>query len=156
MGSNLVPASRSGLVKGEALPAILDAAGKAARFAYQEFFYGEIRNPHTRLAYHRAVRKFLLWCQDQGLELQGISPGAVGHYLDQLKVTTSDGQQHVAAISTKKLALAALAALLRRVGDAARGDPQPGSLSPGRTLPGGGGQNSGDHRAPGPKALGLD
>ena len=108
MGSNLVPASKSGLVKGEALPAILDAGGKAARFAYQEFFYGEIRNPHTRLAYHRAVRKFLLWCQDQGMELQQISPGAVGQYLDQLKVTTSDGQQHAAAISTKKLALAAL------------------------------------------------
>ena len=108
MGSNLVPASKSGLVKGEALPPILDAAGKAARFAYQEFFYGEIRNPHTRLAYHRAVKKFLLWCQDQDLELQQISPGAVGHYLDQLKVTTSDGQQHAAAISTKKLALAAL------------------------------------------------
>ncbi len=40
MASNLVPASKSGLAK-------------AARFAYQEFFYGEIRNPHTRVAYHR-------------------------------------------------------------------------------------------------------
>ena len=54
------------------------------------------------------MRKFLLWCQEQKLELQQISPGAVGQYLDQLKVTTSDGQQHAAAISTKKLALAAL------------------------------------------------
>ena len=53
MASNLVPASKSGLAKGEALPPILDAGGKAARFAYQEFFYGEIRNPHTRVAYHR-------------------------------------------------------------------------------------------------------
>ena len=38
MASNLVPTSKSGLVKGETLPAILDAGGKAARFAYQEFF----------------------------------------------------------------------------------------------------------------------
>ncbi len=67
MGSNLVPVSKSGLVKGEALLPILAARGKAARFAYQEFFYGQIRNPHTRVAYHRAVRKFLLACQDQGL-----------------------------------------------------------------------------------------
>ena len=56
---------------------------KAAHFAYQEFFHGKLRNPHTRVAYERAVRRFLAWCQDKGLELQQISPAAVGRYLDE-------------------------------------------------------------------------
>ncbi len=109
MGSNLVPTSKSGLVKGEALLPILAARGKAARFAYEEFFYGQIRNPHTRVAYHRAVRKFLLACQDQGLELQQISPAVVGSYIDHLQVESPDKKEvHPASIPTKKLTLAAL------------------------------------------------
>ena len=35
------------------LPALIRDAGKAAHFAYQEFFYGKLRNLHTRVAYER-------------------------------------------------------------------------------------------------------
>ena len=61
-------------------------------------FYGKLRNAHTRAAYERAVKRFLAWCQDKRLELRQISPAAVGRYLDE----------HPGAISSKKLALAAL------------------------------------------------
>ena len=79
-----VPPSKDLSASGsEKLPALVRDAGKAAHFAYQEFFYGKLRNPHTRVAYERAVRRFLAWCQDKGLELQQISPAAVGRYLDE-------------------------------------------------------------------------
>lgn len=40
------------------LPALVERAGPAARFAFEEFLYGRIRNPHTRRAYLHAVRTF--------------------------------------------------------------------------------------------------
>ena len=83
MSTNLVPVKPGELQSTEQLPALIRDAGKAAHFAYQEFFYGKLRNPHTRVAYERAVRRFLAWCQDKGLELQQISPAAVGRYLDE-------------------------------------------------------------------------
>jgi len=36
-------------------PAIVTAAGKAAAFAYAEFFGAEIESPHTYRVYRRAV-----------------------------------------------------------------------------------------------------
>ncbi len=78
MPQDLLPVPYSGefsLAGAENLPAIVRDAGKAAQFAYQEFFYGKLRNPHTRAAYERAVKRFLAWCQDKGLELPQISPG---------------------------------------------------------------------------------
>ncbi len=98
MSTNLVSVPPGELQSIEQLPALIRDAGKAAHFAYQEFFYGKLRNPHTRVAYERAVRRFLAWCQDKGLELQQISPAAVGRYLDE----------HPGAVPSKKLTLAAL------------------------------------------------
>ena len=63
MSTNLVPVTPAELQSSEQLPALIRDSGKAAHFAYQEFFYGKIRNPHTRLAYERAVRRFLSWCK---------------------------------------------------------------------------------------------
>ena len=40
------------------LPALIRDAGGAARFAFEEFFHGQIRNPSTRKAYLHAVRLF--------------------------------------------------------------------------------------------------
>jgi len=51
-----------------ALPAVLAAAGPDARRRTVEFFTAEIRNPHTRAAYLRAVRRFFAWCDVAGLE----------------------------------------------------------------------------------------
>ena len=79
-------------------PAIVKAAGKAAGFAWEEFFQGEIANAHTRKNYVHAVRKFLAWAKTKDLELLDITPGLVGKYFQELDV----------AVPTKKLHLAAL------------------------------------------------
>ena len=79
-------------------PAIVKAAGRAAEFAWEEFFQAEIANAHTRKNYMHAVRKFLAWVEGRGLELPRIAPGDVGEYLQGLEL----------AVPTKKLHLAAL------------------------------------------------
>jgi site-specific recombinase XerD len=89
----------------EPVPAIVTAAGGAARFAWDEFFAGGIRNPHTRRAYLHAVRRFLAWAEGQEVALARITPGLVGQYLDGLATGTPP---RPASIPTKKLHLAAL------------------------------------------------
>lgn len=44
------------------LPALIAVAGESAQFRLVEFFTANIRNPHTRRAYARAVNEFLTWC----------------------------------------------------------------------------------------------
>jgi len=56
-------------------------------FAADEFFYGWIRNEHTRAAYPVAVRWFLEWAEARGLELMRIAP---------------QGQRPVSGLATKK------------------------------------------------------
>ena len=157
MGSNLVPASTLYLDGGgthgqgrqrsartrEAKPILDSAAGKAASLCLAQdavlkkrpvFLWNlEIRNPHTRLAYHRTTLPGscgsevpLLWCQDQdysscaadGAVLQEWSDAlprpAEGHYsvfedFWEWRADHSRSMTHVSrAISTKKLVLAAL------------------------------------------------
>jgi integrase/recombinase XerD len=79
-------------------PAIVKAAGKAAEFAWEEFFQAELANAHTRKNYMHAVRQFLAWVEGRGLELPRITPADVGEYLQGLDL----------AVPTKKLHLAAL------------------------------------------------
>src|SRR5437763_9899516 len=79
-------------------PAIVKAAGKAAEFAWEEFFQAEIANAHTRKNYMHAVRRFLAWVEARGLELPRVAPGDVGEYLQGPEL----------AVPTKKLHLAAL------------------------------------------------
>ena len=43
------------------LPDIIRRAGANAVFAAQEFFFGTIRNEHTRRAYLHAAKQFLAW-----------------------------------------------------------------------------------------------
>lgn len=82
------------------LAEILKRAGKRAVFAADEFFYGRIRNTHTRAAYLHAVRLFLLWCEERGIELVRITPKDVGQYLDGLRKRTSvpTSKQHLAGL----------------------------------------------------------
>ncbi len=80
------------------LPVIVSQAGDAARFAWEEFFYGKLRNEHTRRAYRRAVHEFLGWCEAEGLQLRQIAPRDVGLYLDSRRRSAG----------TKKVELAAL------------------------------------------------
>jgi site-specific recombinase XerD len=83
------------------LPATVRRAGQAAVFAAEEFFYGAIRNQHTRAAYRRAVDRFLAWCESRGLELQRIAPADVGRYFDGLRekgLSVATRKQHLAAV----------------------------------------------------------
>ncbi|TWU44927.1 Tyrosine recombinase XerC [Novipirellula aureliae] len=80
------------------MPALVAAGGAAAQFAWEEFIYGKIRNPHTRAAYAHAVSQFLRHCKSIDKELPTITPRDVGSYLDGL----------VYAPATKKLHLSAL------------------------------------------------
>jgi len=43
-------------------PVLIAAAGDRAQIRFLEFFAPNIRNPHTRRAYVRAVTEFLDWC----------------------------------------------------------------------------------------------
>ncbi len=49
------------------LPVLIAAAGDSASLRFFEFFTANIRNPHTRRAYARAVTEFLTWCESNGV-----------------------------------------------------------------------------------------
>ena len=102
MRGEVVPVtSREVAVSGvrNAPPALITAAGKAAAFAYAEFFGAEIESPRTYRAYRRAVDRFLSWCAARGVALSQVSPVVVGDYVRR---------QLVASKPTKKLHLSAL------------------------------------------------
>lgn len=75
------------------VPDIVLRAGSNAKFAWEEFFYGRIRSEHTRRAYYRAVTNFLVWVEEQGMDLQNISPAGVGQYMSRLEVATASKKQ---------------------------------------------------------------
>ncbi len=82
------------------LPALISDLGPTAAFAWEEFFSGQVRNRHTRLAYLRAVRRFLAWLEPHNIPLPRVTPGMVGKYFDL----------HTGSVPSKKLDLAALRA----------------------------------------------
>ncbi|MFO0900518.1 MAG: tyrosine-type recombinase/integrase [Pirellulales bacterium] len=79
-------------------PPLVQKAGAAARFAFDEFFAGRIRNKHTRAAYLHAVQKFLGWCEERGLDLIAVTPGLIGHYLDEHPGSPPTKKLHMSAI----------------------------------------------------------
>ncbi|MBC7816278.1 MAG: tyrosine-type recombinase/integrase [Planctomycetaceae bacterium] len=79
-------------------PAIIRNAGPAAQFAWDEFIFGEIRNPHTRAAYSHAIQRFLDWSHQRGIDLARITPRNVGEYLDSQSLATVTKKLHLAAI----------------------------------------------------------
>src|SRR5207244_5487199 len=100
-GSALVPVTAGAVVVGpqdSVLPALVERAGGAARFAWDEFFYAEHHNPHTQAAYKRAVKRFLAWVEGQGVELADITPKMVGQYLVGLGGSAAKRNQHLAAL----------------------------------------------------------
>ena len=48
-------------------PALIRAAGDRAAYRFLEFFTAQIRNPHTRRAYVRAVGAFCAWLEVRGV-----------------------------------------------------------------------------------------
>ncbi|MBX9656754.1 site-specific integrase [bacterium] len=96
--SSLLVAQRPGEVSVSGIPAIVTECGAGAKFAWEEFFLGTVRNAHTRKAYLQAVRRFLAWCESVNVELPRITPGMVGQYLDELPLSTPSKKLHLAAI----------------------------------------------------------
>jgi site-specific recombinase XerD len=83
------------------LPALVAAADEHARTRFLEFFAANIRNPHTRRAYSRAVAEFLAWCEDADVaSIAEVTPLHVATYIEQL--------QRARSAPTAKLRLAAL------------------------------------------------
>lgn len=80
------------------LPVLIENAGSSARFAWEEFIYGKIRNPHTRSAYERAIRQFLSHCEALNKELPAVSPRDVGSYLDEQDYAPATKKLHLSAI----------------------------------------------------------
>lgn len=82
----------------EPTPTLVESAGGAAKFAWEEFVYGRLRNPGTRRAYCHAVQRFLAWCRAHGVDLVRIAPAHVGRYLDEQSYAPATKKLHLAAI----------------------------------------------------------
>ncbi|MFV2065420.1 MAG: extracellular solute-binding protein [Pirellulales bacterium] len=81
------------------LPALVAAGGKPAATAWKDFFKGRLgRNENTRMAYERAVRQFLSWCDKRSLDLQGIRPEDVDEYFADHPGGASTKKQHLSAL----------------------------------------------------------
>ena len=98
---NQIAPIRPPVPQSDALPAIVAAAGDRASLRFLEFFAANIRNPHTRRAYGRAVVEFLAWCSDVGVHsITAVQPLHVAAWIEQ--------QTRDHSAPTAKLRLAAL------------------------------------------------
>ena len=85
----------------DAVPTLVAADGDRASIRFLEFFAANIRNPHTRRAYGRAVADFLAWCADAGVPSIGaVQPLHVATWLELQGRTLAAPtvKQHLAAI----------------------------------------------------------
>jgi site-specific recombinase XerC len=83
------------------VPAMVAYSGERARVRFMEFFTAQIRNPHTRRAYARAVAEFLAWCQGAGVtSLPQVQPMHVAAWieLESKEKSAPTVKQHLAAI----------------------------------------------------------
>jgi site-specific recombinase XerD len=83
------------------VPALIAAAGERAALRFLEFFAANIRNPHTRRAYGRAVTEFLTWCADAGVrELAAVQPLHVATWIEMRtrELAAPSVKQHLAAV----------------------------------------------------------
>jgi site-specific recombinase XerD len=78
----------------------LDGLEDHAAQCILQYFTAEIRNPHTRKAYFRAIIHFVAWCNAKNLALRDLTPFHVAAYVEQLGLTHAPPtvKQHLAAI----------------------------------------------------------
>ena len=101
---DIEPVATAGTLPGDwavgGLPAVVERAGPVAAERVVEFFAAQISNPNTRAAYANAVTRFFAWCDERGLELDQISPVAVGIYVEEMQrvYRAPTIKQHLAAI----------------------------------------------------------
>lgn len=88
-----LPAGRS-----PAAPLQVAEAGPGAEYAWEEFLSRHARNPETRRAYTRVVRRFLDWCHVRQIPLAEVRPLHVSDYLDALPVSPPTRKLHLAAL----------------------------------------------------------
>ncbi|CRI66995.1 putative Integrase/recombinase XerD [Thiocapsa sp. KS1] len=84
-----------------ACPAPIVAAGERAQLRFWEFFTVNIRNPHTRRAYARAVGTFLDWCASAGVvSVAEIQPLHVATWIEgqTRSLSAPTAKQHLAAL----------------------------------------------------------
>jgi hypothetical protein len=88
-------------------PALMIRAGVPAQERFLEFFAATIRNKNTRVAYFRAVCRFLKWADERSLALEDIRPVQVAAYIEIFTDEEQDSglpfssptiKQHLAAI----------------------------------------------------------
>ena len=77
-------------------PNLILEAGSNARYAWEEFLYGEISNLHTRRAYGKAVSDLLNRADESGLTLAQITPKFVRSHFEKMETS----------VPTRKLRLA--------------------------------------------------
>ena len=82
------------------VPALFAAAGDRGAWRYVEFLTAEIRNPNTRAAYARALRRFSDWCQAHHFRLEHLTPVHVATYVEHLgrRLAKPSVKQHLAAV----------------------------------------------------------
>jgi site-specific recombinase XerD len=83
------------------VPALVRSTGERAQTRFWEFFVNNIRNPHTRRAYGRAIGEFFAWCEQRGLSsIVDIEPLHIGAYVEALTRSHSapTAKQRLAAI----------------------------------------------------------
>jgi site-specific recombinase XerD len=83
------------------LPGLVASSGERAGIRFLEFFAANIRNPHTRRAYARAVSEFLTWCASVGVtSLPDIQPLHVASWieLEGRQVSAPSVKQRLAAL----------------------------------------------------------
>ena len=83
------------------IPALVSTAGEHASLRFLEFFAAQIRNPHTRRAYARAVTNFFYWCESRGMRsLTQVQPMHVATWIEIQghEVSVPSVKQQLAAI----------------------------------------------------------
>jgi site-specific recombinase XerD len=89
--SDLIPQLKS------TLPKVLGEAGEEVSSRVILFFTAEIRNPNTKKAYARAVRRFFQSAR-RGLDLSDIEPPHVAAYVEEDDRARATVKQNLAAI----------------------------------------------------------
>lgn len=80
-------------------PGIIAGSGEQAVRRFHEFFAAFLDNINTRMAYQRAIQRFLSWCEGRGLRrLDQIEPRMVATYVEQHSGARPTVKQHLAAI----------------------------------------------------------
>lgn len=99
-GSSQTELAVHSLVVGVPVPRVVEDVGAAGAVRFATFFTDNIRNPNTRVAYHRAVCLFLDWCGERGLGLSSIESFHVSAYVESLMSCRSKStvKQSLAAI----------------------------------------------------------